>query len=264
MDIMDTRTVTDLTDRSFPFSPTLFDDPHIVYHGTWSAYSQRIESAGFGGALPFEQNDLETIAEAWGKAGICDSYTRTVFSNKPGQPRTELSMTGNFWHARAYATDGGGEVVRMVLKDAKDFETLCSKDEKRLALRRRWEEGLKKSPGHTATASAVEFLDDQAALQATSRRVANARQAIELVVHGGFPVVYGISVEQTWFGKTWDTYLAQWEDGHRAAVELRCSRDLVSPDRIIAKVIYPQGTDPDFLPTWIRTWAEAEALSQGG
>jgi hypothetical protein len=261
---MDTTAITDANDRSFPFSRALFENPYIVYHGTWSAYAQRIESAGFGGpALPFDHNDLETIAEVWEKAGIVGSYTRTVFSNQPGQPRTELSMTGNFWHARAYATDGGGEVVRMVLKDAKDFETLCSKDEQRLALKARWEEGLKKSPGHSPTVRAVEFLGDQAALQATCRRVTDARQAIERVVHGGFPVVYGISVEQLWFGKTWDTYLAQWEDGHRAAVELRCSRDLVSSDRIVAKALYPNSTDPTFLPTWIGTWAEAEALSQG-
>jgi hypothetical protein len=260
MGVMETTTITNLTDQSFPFSRAIFEDPHVVYHGTWSTYSQIIESTGFGGALPFEHNDLEVIAEAWEKAGILGSYTRTVFSNKPGQPRIELSMTGNFWHARAYATDGGGEVVRMVLKDARDFENLCSKDEERLALQARWERGLKKSPGHIATVSAVEFLGDQAALQATCRRVAKARQSIERVVHGGVPVVYGISVERQWFEETWDTYLAQWEDGHRAAVELRCSRDVVSPDRIVAKVLYPNGTDRDFLPTWIRSWAEAEAL----
>jgi hypothetical protein len=261
---VDTTAITNADDRTFPFSRALFENPYIVYHGTWSAYAKRIESEGFGGpALPFDQNDLETIAEALEKAGTLGSYTRTVFSNQPGQPRTQLSMTGNFWHARAYATDGGGEVVRMVLKDAKDFETLCFGNEQRLALKAGWEEALKKSPGHSLTVRAVEFLGDQAALQETCRRVRDARQAIECVVHGGFPVVYAISVEQSWFGETWDRYLAQWEDGHRAAVELRCSRDLVSSDRIVAKALYPNGTDPSFLPTWIVAWAEAEALSQG-
>jgi hypothetical protein len=262
---MDTTAITNANDRSFPFSRALFENPYIVYHGTWSAYAQRIESVGFGGlALPFDHNEIAAIADAWEQVGILDSYARAVFfAGRPNAPRGELSMTGSFWHARAYATDGGGEVARMVLKNAKDFETLCSKSEQRLALKARWQEGLKKSPAHTPTVRAVEFLGDQAALQATCTRVTHARQAIERVVDGGFPVVYGISVERPWFGKTWDTYLAQWEDGHRAALELRCSRELVSPDRIIAKALYPNGTDPDFLPMWIRTWAEAEALSQG-
>jgi hypothetical protein len=263
MGVMNKTTITNLTDQSFPFSRELFEDPHVVYHGTWSTYSQIIEAKGFGGALPFEHNNLEAIAEAWENVGILGSYTRTVFSNKPGQPRAELSMTGSFWHARAYATDGGGEVVRMVLKEARDFENLCSKDEQRLALKGRWEEGLKKSPGYTPTVRAVEFLGDQSALQATCRRVTKARQAIERVVHGGFPVVYGISVERHWFGETWDRYLAHWEEGDRATVELRCNRDLVSKDRIIGKAIYPNGTDQHFLGDLISRWTEVEALSRG-
>jgi hypothetical protein len=262
---MDTTTIIEPSDRSFPFSRTLFEDRHIVYHGTWSAYAQTIESKGFGGfALPFDHKDVETIMHAWEQVGFPDTYAKTVFfASRPGGPRMELSLTGNFWHARAYATDGGGEVVRMVVKDAKDFEALCSEDAKRLDLKAHWEKGLKECPNHARTLKAVEFLGDKGALQATCRKVTKARQTIEGVVQGGFPVVYDISSEPQWFGNTWERYLARWEEGHRAAVELRCSRDLVSPDRIIAKVLYPNGTDRDFMPTWIQTWAEAEALLKG-
>ena|SRR5438045_3508073 len=66
-----------------------------------------------------------------------------------------------------------------------------------------------------------------------------------------------------WFGEEWDRYLAHWEEGNRAAVELRCPRDRVSPDRIVAKAMFPNGTDPDFLGDLIGSWAEVESLSHG-
>jgi len=260
---MDTITISDSTDRSFPFSRAMFEDPHVVYHGTWSAYSGRIESAGFGGfALPFDHGDVEAIMHAWEQVGILGGYAKDVFfARTPGSPRNELSMAGNFWHARAYATDGGGEVVRMMLKEAKEFEALGSEDMKRLALKSHWQQGLKNSPGHPATLRAVEFLEDNEALRAACKRVTNARKGIENIVRGGFPVVYALSVEPQWFGEAWETYLVNWKDGHRARVELRCLRDLISVDRIVAKAMYPNGTDPDFLPDWIRTWTDAEFLS---
>jgi hypothetical protein len=262
---MYTTTITENTDYSFPFSRELFEEPKIVYHGTWSIYSERIESAGFGGfALPFDHKDFETIANAWRQVGIRGSYVRDVFSARtPGRPRTELSMTGGFWDARAYATDGGGEVVRMMLEEARDFEALCSEDAKRLALKLRWEEGLRKCPDHALTLRAVEVLADEDGLQATGRRVTQAREAIEGVVRGGYPIVYAISVEPQWFVKTWEAYLWHWENESHGAVELRCFRDLVTRDRIRAKAMFPNGTDPDFRGDWIRRWADVEALAKG-
>ena len=171
-------------------------------------------------------------------------------------------MTGSFWHARAYATDGGGEVIRLTLKDAMAFETICANDEKRLEAIAYRKEGLERSPGHRPTLKVVEALENRELLQALYNQVRTARRAIENVVNGGFPVVYAIRVEPQWFGDKWETYLVNWEEGHRAAVELRCARDLISPDRILAKAMYPKGTDSDFLADWCETWADVEALSR--
>lgn len=259
---MYTTTITEPTDRSYPFSRALFENPSVVYHGAWSIYAARVESMGFGGVdLPFDHRHIETIMLARELIGIGSYAGPVFFLDAPPKPRAELSMTGSFWHARAYATDGGGEVVRIMLKEAKDFEARCSEEPKRLALKAYWEEGLKRSPGHAPTLKAVEFLGDKDALQATCRGVIQAREAIENAVQGGFPVVYAISVQPEWFGQTWEAYLCHWEDGNHGAVELRCSRDLVTPDRIISKAIFPNGTDGDFLGDLIHTWGEVEALS---
>jgi hypothetical protein len=256
-----TATINDPNDQCFPFGRELWNNPQVVYHGTWSVYSKRIETEGFGHSeLPFDHEHIAAIMRSRELIGIGSYAGPVFFRDRPPQARRELSMTGNFWFARAYATDGGGEVVRIVLREAREFEALCSEDEKRLALKASWEQGLKESPGHTPTLKAVQVLNDKNALEAICRTVGDARQAIENVVRDGFPVVYAISAEPNWFGESWDAYLAYWQEGQRAVVELQCARDLVSHDRIIAKAMYPNGTDPDFMPTWIHTWDEAEAL----
>ena len=258
---MYTKTITEPIDNSFPFSRELFENPGVVYHGTWSAYAPRIESAGFSGFdLPFDHKDIETIMLARELFGIGSYAGPVFFRDTQPKPREELSLTGSFWHARACATDGGGEVVRIMVKEASDFETLCGDDAKRLALKRHWEEGLKGSPRHAPTLKAVELLGDRDALRAICRNVTQAREAIASTVRGGFPVVYAISIDSKWFGEQWEAYLAHWEEGNHAAVELRCSRELVTPDRITAKVMYPNGTDHDFLGDLIHTWAEVEIL----
>jgi hypothetical protein len=38
--------IDDPKSNLYPFSKQLWDDPQVVYHGTWSAYSARIEADG--------------------------------------------------------------------------------------------------------------------------------------------------------------------------------------------------------------------------
>jgi hypothetical protein len=249
-------TITDPEDRGFPFSQDLFEDLHVVYHGTWSIYAESIESNGFGGAeLPFNHEDFVTIGRAWKAVGILDSYADVVFS------RTTLSMVGNFWSARAYATDGGGEVVRIMLREARDFEALCLEDEKRLALKARWEGGLKESPGHLLTLKAVEVLSSREMLDTLCGEVATARKRLEAVIKDGFPIVYAIRVEPEWFGDTWERYIYHREEFGNRSHELRCKRELVTQDRICAKVLYPNGTDGSLQIDGFKTWADVQAYS---
>jgi hypothetical protein len=253
---MEITTIIDPEDRRFPFSRDLFEDLNIVYHGTWSIYARTIESKGFSSAeLPFDEEDFVTIGRAWKAVGILDSYAEVVFS------RNTLSMVGNFWSARNYATDGGGEVVRIMLREAREFEALCLQDEKRLALKRCWEEGLKKSPGHLPTMEAVAVLSDRELLNALYCKVAAARERIEDVTKNGFPVVYAIRVEPEWFGNRWEKYIYDRELLGNRGEELRCNRDRVTQDRICAKADYPNGTDGDLQIDGFKTWADIEAYS---
>lgn len=257
---MECITINDPKDRSFPLSRALFEDSQVLYHGSWSTYSSRIESEGFiHGALPFDWRHVATVFRA--RQAIGGSALRMFlgeeYPRKP--PPCDLSLIANFWSARVYATDGGGEVIRMTIREAEQFERICAAPQERAALKNHWQKGLSDCPDHTATKAAVKLLGDDHALQHLCSEVKAAREALVSVTAGGCPAVYAIRVEPGWYGNKWATHLAHWEHGRRD-VELRCSGNLIPPNRLLAKVIYPKGTDRDFMPTWCKTWGDVETL----
>ncbi len=248
-------TISDRYDNLYPFAKELWDDPKIVYHGSWSTYSQRIDAEGFiHPELPFDYRYVRMVVEAGDALGI-GSWA----SDSP-EPNPILSTVANFWGARCYATDNGGELVRMVLKDTHTIEAICTIEESRVALKTRWENGLKGSPNHGPTLKAVRLLSDHQALQQMAQRMNHARAGIEKATNGGFPVVYALRVDSQWFPDLWELYIHHWKKGHRGAVELRCRRDLITVDRVVAKAMYPNGTDSDFQPDGFETWKQLKLL----
>jgi hypothetical protein len=132
---MESITITDPDDRTFPLSKALFEDRQILYHGSWSTYCSRIELEGFiHGDLPFDWRHVATVFRA--NQAIGGSALRVFLGEEypKKQPPCDLSLTANFWSARAYATDGGGEVVRMTIREAQQFERICTTPPERAAL----------------------------------------------------------------------------------------------------------------------------------
>jgi hypothetical protein len=253
-------TIADPKGDLYPFSKLLWNDAQVVYHGTWSAYSERIESEGFVRTdLPFDHQHVATVMDSR-EALDMGFKAANFFANGPGQPRAELSMTGNFWGARVYATDGGGEAVRLTIQDARDFEDFCASPRRRFAKRQQWEDVLRQCPNHIETRKALELLTSDETMNAFCVKVRLAREAIEDVIAGGFPVVYALEVNEHWFPASWERYIHRWHGGHRGAIELRCRRELITPDRIIAKAMYPKGTDKDFQPDGFETWNQLRLL----
>src|SRR5687768_6888076 len=125
---METVEIIDPTDRNFPFSRTIFEDRHVLYHGTWSTWSSRIETKGFiPGALPFDWHYVETVFQA-NKAIGRGSFLGVFLGEKHTEesPSCNLHLSANFWFARAYATDNGGEVIRKTIEEAEQFEGICA------------------------------------------------------------------------------------------------------------------------------------------
>src|SRR5580692_240770 len=118
---MDSVTISDPEDRQFPFSRVTFEDPHVLYHGTWSTFSSEIESEGFASECPVPWPKIAIIARALDAIGI-GSFASGFFKGKlptTKRPGGVLGLSCNFWLARAYSTDGGGEIIRTTIRDAK-------------------------------------------------------------------------------------------------------------------------------------------------
>jgi len=73
-------------------------------------------------------------------------------------------------------------------------------------------------------------------------------------------VVFAVRVKDTWFGDRWDEHLERWHNGLPREANMPCLIRHIPAKHILAKVMYPNGTDPEFLPTWCNSWDAAMAL----
>lgn len=107
-------TIQDPKDRRYPFTRATFENPHVLYHGTWSSWAPHIERDGLTrGFVPFDWADIATIFEANQEVGRSSFLRMFLGESYPYEtPPRDFYFSGDFWTARAYATDGGGEGIR--------------------------------------------------------------------------------------------------------------------------------------------------------
>jgi hypothetical protein len=252
--------IADPEHRRFPFPKTFFHDSTVLYHGTWSTWVSSIRSQGFTvQGFPFDWRDVAVVCDAR-KAVAAGSMLQVFLGGRyPYEPpRRSVFFSANYWFARAYATDRGGEVVRKTLEEAEDFEQLCADAERRERAVRYWKEGLRQHPNHVPTKEVIRTLQSNAALQALLQQVQEARTRLTRDIDGGHPVVLAVRVDPGWFSARWGFHLDQWEIGMKE-VNMRCEVQTIAPECILASVEYPNGTDPNFLPTG-EQWDEIKEL----
>jgi hypothetical protein len=252
--------IADPEHRRFPFPKTFFHDSTVLYHGTCSTWASSIRSQGFTvQGFPFDWRDVAVVCDAR-KAVAAGSMLQVFLGDRyPHEPpRRSVFFSANYWFARAYATDRGGEVVRKTLEEAEDFEHLCADAERRERAVRYWKEGLRQHPNHAPTKEVIRMLQSDGALQALLQRVQEARTRLTRGIDGGHPVVLAVRVDPGWFSAKWRFHLDQWDIGMKE-VNMRCEVQTIAPECILASVEYPNGTDPNFLPTG-EEWDEIKEL----
>jgi hypothetical protein len=260
---MQSTSVEENFDNSFPFSREIFEDRTIVFHGSWSTSSPRIETEGLlTGNLALDLKPIVAITTAL-KAIGCGSFFSAFGEGNYAQPFSarEVFFTPSFWGARAYATDAGGEVVRTAIKDASDFEHISSAPE---GLMNRYKEALKGSPNHAPTQAALACLGDKDRMTALLTSVRAAKDQLIGLASRGYPVVYAVRVEPEWFGDSWERYLYRWQKMGKAGGELKCRGVPIPPERLVARADYPNGTDSIFSPFHITQWHEIEEMIANG
>jgi hypothetical protein len=92
--------------------------------------------------------------------------------------------------------------------------------------------------------------------------VCGAKTRLAAAGEGGHAVVYAIRVDSTCFeASRWQQHLADWQLGIRE-VNLPCSVQHIPAARLIAKAVYPNGTESDFVLS-CATWDEVMAIRGG-
>jgi len=248
-------------DNAYPFSRELFEERSVIYHGTWSTCCPRIESEGLlSGADSLDVWALRDINDAHADLGNEAFFAGFDYFNP--FTRREVFFTPSFWGARAYATDGGGEVVRKTIEDADRFLRICDNPDTRRELIESRKTALREygSP-HARTEASIVALEDETKLQCLRPIVEKARLALVARRGDGFPVVYAIRADADWFGDTWERHLYHWREMETSGGELKCFGFPIGPERLIARADFPNGTDQNFMPDHVTTWEAAEKIA---
>ncbi len=117
----------------YPLSRELFENTNIVYHGTSSSFTESIENRGWEINKPvYDIGDIKFL---------CDIYDSILYANSPayvvlrsftlGVNNYHLdkklpSFTQDYWIARNYAYNPGGETLRSLITAIDDYVTLIN------------------------------------------------------------------------------------------------------------------------------------------
>ncbi len=232
---METLQITDPLDWSYPFSRALYEDSTIVYHGTASNFAAAIERDGLVAGVPHfpidEIQELVTLSDAlnlrsW-SYGCVKGLASGAMLERPSERCVFLSA--NFWFARDYATNVGGETVQNAIILADELATHLR-----------------------ATGGSSDVTNRVSAIQA------------DLVkpTAGSFPIVYALRVDGTWLkDKGGELRRRNLGDMVAPTVNISCLRSVPS-DRLLAKAEYVSGAGSGYIGPQPISWDEARRLGR--
>src|SRR6266566_1722835 len=111
-------TVEDPLEPFYPFGQELYAGERVVYHGTWSTYCSSIEEQGMGkDCLAYNQADIDSLCgigwrfglEGDAKVGGLAVLQKCAYG--VGKGKRPIYLSRNYWCARGYARNHGGETV---------------------------------------------------------------------------------------------------------------------------------------------------------
>jgi hypothetical protein len=241
---------------SYPFEQVFYENALVVYHGTSSCYSPVIDIHGFQSRFfHFELQGIEQLMAAYNAIGFepkSGGYWDLQYYSRWAQidKRTDwcVHLSQNFWFAKCYAVNIGGETARLVLQAVHQFLAFVINDAKRQKHLKRLEHQLKRQ---NIKQSSLALLEQQMynlqvphVLNRLQDQVRQLQNKWQNLTEGAFPVVYAIIVAQEWFPQCPESCLRPSIVGSfrmSEATDLECQQS-ISPEHIVAKAQYVNGT----------------------
>lgn len=269
------------SDIIYPLKREIFEDLNVAYHGTSSNYSEKIEKLGWklNNAI-YDMLDIKFVREKFdslcyeNSQGYVALRSWTLGDQNENIKRKRPSFASNYWTARNYARNNGGETLRFLFIAFNDFNNFINEKE---LVDNHW----KKIKSELEKVNDIELKYNQN-LQINSKRNENfegyvrynkKRYSLALKnivnkdyikeIHDKFQiikkkynryvethcgVVYALRIEPDWFDNWIEPYHATCEiDGIQYSRTIK-NVDLfaikpIPPENIIAKIIFPNGVD---------------------
>jgi hypothetical protein len=181
----------------------------------------------------------------WGGTGVYSDlqyYSRWAQIDKRADWCVYLSQ--NFWFAKNYAINTGGETVQQALQAAHKFLAFVTDHAARQRHLKRLERQRVKQPSLVLLEQQVHNLQHPYVLDRLQHQVCQLQNKWHALTEGGYPVVYAKIVEQEWFPQCPEPCWNPSDDGSSRmpeATNLECQQS-ISPERIVAKAQYVNGT----------------------
>jgi len=227
---MQTATVLDPDDRTNPIAE-LSAREALLYHGTHSGFRNSIEKHGF--SFEFFDRDfgepIRVIVEA------CDTLywkQNGYAAAKSFSDQRLVYFTLVFKRARDYASNLGSERIDGAIKAGEAFCKFARDPAQNKAHADYWRTALEQHGPHDLTEAVVANLSNRELVDRLGDQVENAVLTLKAAMQTGHPVVYAVQ---------FDPAAGEFTREASAGVRLR----LVGPERIVARIDYPNGVTPD-------------------
>jgi hypothetical protein len=225
-------------DPFYPFQRELYDDDHVVYHGTWSTYAPLIKAHGMGReCLAYDQEDIDALCElGWrlgcagdAKNGGVDVLQACAYGFKKGQ--RPIYLTRNYWCARGFARNRGGETVQHAIVAINGLEQLLADRNLRQSHVAQLREQLRDLRGEAreVVLEQLNSIRDTRLLAEMSQQLAGIAGRIRSLAAHGHPVVYAIKADPRWYQWQYDSHrVGTMEVARVPARRIRARADFVN------------------------------------
>jgi hypothetical protein len=131
--------IDDPNDLYYPLDKETYNDPAVYYHGTSKQFSNSIEENGFHLKKMYDQTDVSNLYNAFStpyfKTMNFDEmdFQKEDLTYARGGASDSISFSGDYWYARSYSKNRGGESIEKIVKVCKWISKLPNCPFKELA-----------------------------------------------------------------------------------------------------------------------------------
>lgn len=269
------------SDIIYPLNREIFEDINVVYHGTSSNYSEKIEELGWKLNNPiYDMQDIKFVREKFdslcyeNSQGYVALRSWTLGDINQNLKRKRPSFASDYWTARNYSRNNGGETLSFLFIAFNEFNNFINEKElvdkhwnkikrelekiKDLELKyyqnpnlksqrnKDFEDYIRDNKKRYSLALKNIVNKDYLKEICDAFRVIKRKYIRYVKSHHG--VVYAIRIEPDWFENWIEPYRSTHEIDGIQYSRMHKSVDLfaikpIPPENIIAKIIFPNGAD---------------------